>query len=115
MAKTVVRLLFPYREYVKTITTDNGVEFAAHLNIMKGLTKKGKDKVVVYFADSYSVWQKGNIEYANKLIKKYIPKKAYFDDFTDAYIKKVQYKLNNRPREKLQFDTSKLCFFNCLV
>ena len=110
-AKTVVRLLFPYRKYVKTITTDNGCEFAAHLDITKGLTTKSGDKVIVYFADSYSAWQKGAIENANKLIRKYIPKKADFNDFTDAYIKKVQYKLNRRPREKLQFDTPKLCFF----
>ena len=74
-AKTVVRLLFPYRKYVRTITTDNGCEFAAHLDITKGLTTKGGDKVIVYFADSYSAWQKGTIENANKLIRKYIPKK----------------------------------------
>lgn len=114
-AKTVVRLLFPYRKDVKTITTDNGCEFAAHLDITKGLTGKREDKVIVYFADSYSAWQKGSIENANKLIRKYIPKKANFDDYTDAYIKKVQYKLNNRPREKLQFETPKLCFFKSLA
>ena len=68
-AKTVVRLLFPYRKYVRTITTDNGCEFAAHLDITKGLTIKGGDKVIVYFADSYSAWQKGAIENANKLIR----------------------------------------------
>ena len=114
-AKTVVRLLFPYRKYVRTITTDNGCEFAAHLDITKGLTTKGGDKVIVYFADSYSAWQKGAIENANKLIRKYIPKKADFNDFTDAYIKNVQYKLNKRPREKQQFDTPKMCFFKNIL
>lgn len=49
---------------------------------------------------------------ANKLIRKYIPKKADFSDYTDRYIKKVQYKLNSRPREKLNFDTPKCRFFN---
>ena len=49
-AKAVVRLLLPYRKYVKTITTDNGCEFAAHMDITKGLTVKGGEKVVVYFA-----------------------------------------------------------------
>ena len=42
-------------------------------------------------------------------------KKADFNDFTDAYIKNVQYKLNKRPREKLQFDTPKLCFFKNIL
>ena len=110
-ARAVVRLLFPYRETLKTITTDNGCEFAAHLEISKGLSGKGRQKIIVYFADSYASWQKGAIENANKLIRKYIPKKANFDDFSGAYIKKVQYKLNQRPREKLDFDTPKHCFF----
>ena len=110
-AKVVVRLLFPYREQVKTITTDNGVEFAAHQNISKGLTPKGGKKVIVYFADSYAAWQKGAVENANKLIRKYIPKKTDFNDITDAFIKKVQHKLNRRPREKLNFDTTLHCFF----
>lgn len=111
-AKAVVRLLFPYRSKVRTITTDNGCEFAAHADITKGLTTKGGEKVMVYFTDSYSSWQKGGIENANKLIRKYIPKKADFDNFSDAYIRKVQYKLNERPREKLNFQTPKHCFFD---
>lgn len=110
-ALAVSRLLFPYRDYVRTITTDNGVEFAAHLEITQRLTKKGREKVIVYFTDSYSSWQKGAIENANKLIRKYIPKKANFDDYTDAFIKSIQKKLNRRPREKLQFLTPKECFF----
>ena len=110
-AGEVVRLLFPYRKQVKTITTDNGCEFAAHQNITKGLTPKGGKKVIVYFADSCSAWQKGSIENANKLIRKYIPKKTDFNDITDAFIKRVQHKLNRRPREKLNFDTTLHCFF----
>lgn len=93
-AEAVVRLLFPYRAPIKTITTNNGCEFAAHLNITKGLSLKGKDKIIVYFADSYSSWQKGAIENANKLIRRYIPKKANFDDFLDKQIMAIQKKIN---------------------
>ncbi|MDD6141813.1 MAG: IS30 family transposase, partial [Bacteroidales bacterium] len=111
-AKTVARLLFPYRERVLTITTDNGCEFAAHLEISRLLSIKGREKVTVFFADSYCSWQKGAIENANKLIRKYIPKKSNFDDFSDAKIKLIQKKLNARPRERLFFDSPKNCFFN---
>lgn len=110
-AKAVIRLLMPYRETVKTITTDNGCEFAAHLDITKALTIKGKHPVTVYFADSYYSWQKGAIENANKLIRRYIPKQANFSDFTDKKIKAIQYRLNRRPREKINFDTPKERFF----
>lgn len=110
-AKAVVRLLFPYRDSVKTITTDNGCEFAAHLEITKRLTPRGKEKIIVYFADSYASWQKGAVENANKLIRKYIPKKANFNDFSDRSIMRIQKKLNRRPREKLKFLTPLKCFF----
>lgn len=105
VAQTVVRLLFPNRKSLKTITTDNGCEFAAHLEITRRLSMKGREKVVVYFADSYSSWQKGAIENVNKLIRKYIPKKSNFDDFSDKRILEIQRKINRRPREKLNFDS----------
>ena len=64
-------MFFAYRKHLKTITTDNGSEFAAHLDITAGLRMKGLDDVTVYFADSYSSWQKGAVENVNKLIKDY--------------------------------------------
>ena len=113
-AKAVVKLLFPYRESIKTITTDNGCEFAAHIDITNKLSLKGQDKIIVYFADSYCSWQEGAIENANKLIRKYIPKKANFDDFSNLKISSIQKKLNRRPREKLNFKSPLICFFSNL-
>ena len=110
-ARAVIRLLFPYRQTIHTITTDNGCEFAAHQEITKQLSLKGRPPVKVYFTDAYSAWQKGAIENANKLIRKYIPKKANFQDFSDWKIKEIQKKLNRRPREKLNFDSPKYRFF----
>ena len=59
LAKAVRRLLLPYKKHIKTITTDNGPEFAAHKLITKFLG------AVVYFADPYASWQKGAIENTN--------------------------------------------------
>lgn len=115
VAKAVARLLFPYRMSLKTITTDNGCEFAAHLEITRMLSMKGRQKVVVYFADSYCSWQKGAIENANKLIRRYIPKKSNFDDFSDRRILQIQKKINRRPREKLNFDSPLKRFFQNLT
>lgn len=112
IARAVVKQLFPYRGTVKTITTDNGSEFAAHQLITKGLYVKGKEDVTVYFTDAYSSWQKGCIENTNKLIRKYIPKQVDFNQFSDSNIMNIQKRLNRRPREKLNFSTPKDCFFN---
>ena len=50
----VIRLLFPFRQTIHTITTDNGCEFAAHQEITKCLSLKGQPPIKVYFTDSYS-------------------------------------------------------------
>ena len=105
LAKAVRRLPLPYKKHIKTITTDNGHEFAAHELITKYLG------AVVYFADPYDSWQKGAIENTNKLIRQYIPKQANFDDFTDKKIASIQKKINSRLRQKLRFETPKAEFF----
>ena len=105
LAKAVRRLLLPYKKHIKTITTDNGPEFAAHKLITKYLG------AVVYFTDPYASWQKGAIENTNKLIRQYIPKQDNFDDFTDKKMASIQKKINSRPRQKLRFETPKAEFF----
>lgn len=105
IAEQVYRILMPYREYLKSMTTDNGPEFAAHKEITRRLGVK------VYFADPYASWQKGAIENANKLIRQYIEKNANFNDFTDKKIMTIQKKLNSRPRQKLNFRTPKEVFY----
>lgn len=109
VAEAVIRLLWPYRKNVLTITTDNGVEFRRHRTIAESL------KTTVYFADSYASWQKGTIENTNKLIRQYIPKGTDFRELTDEFIHSVQLKINRRPREKLNFSTPKDEFFKCLL
>lgn len=107
VAKAVYRLLLPYKghEGVKTITTDNGVEFSSH----EWLTKKLR--APVYFADPYCSGQKGAVENANKLLRQYFPKGTDFNHVTQTELNKVQAKINRRPREKLDFSTPKDEFF----
>lgn len=108
LSKEVYRMLLPFKDSLKTITTDNGSEFAAHEAITKLLG------VPVYFTDPYSSWQKGAIEHGNKLIRQYIPKRVSFNNYSDRDIKKIQHKLNRRPREKLEFNSPKNEFYKQL-
>lgn len=109
IAKTVVRTLLPYKDIVKTITTDNGTEFAAHKIIARRLQTK------VYFAHPYCSWEKGLIEYTNKLYRQYIPKKIPFNIYNEQQILSIQKKINKRPRKKLGFDTPLKCFFRQVI
>ncbi len=109
VANEVFKILLPFKDKLKTITTDNGSEFAAHELITERLG------VPVCFTDPYCSWQKGAIENGNKLIRQDIPKKASFKDYSDEDITKIRYKLNRRPREKLDFNLPKNEFYKHFV
>ncbi len=108
--EAIIQMLFAYRgsNALKTIATDNGTEFYDHQEFAKSLKTK------VFFADSYSSWQKGAIENANKLIRQYFPKGTDFRLVSDEEVHKVQLKLNRRPREKIKFSTPTKEFFKAL-
>ena len=105
VSKEVITLLLPYMDRLKTITTDNGSEFADYQEITNKLN------VPVYFTDPYSSWQKGAVENANKLIRQYVPKRTSFKEYSNQNIKEIQYKLNRRPREKLDLNSPKNEFY----
>ena len=109
LAKTVIHLLAPFKGRVKSITTDNGTEFACHEMIAKSIGTK------VYFADPYSSWQKGAIENVNGLIRQYIPKNTSFSNISHQQINKIMHKINTRPREKLKFSTPRECFYEKIL
>lgn len=105
LAKVVVTMLLPYIGKIRSITTDNGCEFAEHAIIAKRLKTK------IFFAHPYSSWEKGCIEYHNKLIRQYIPKGTDFDLVTDEMLREIVYKINKRPRRKLDFSSPVAEFF----
>jgi len=90
-------MLDEIRPYIKSITADNGKEFAGHQYI----TDEYCD---FFFANPYSPWERGSNENLNGLIRQYIPKSSDFSEYTDEQIKQIEIKLNNRPRKRYQFE-----------
>ena len=84
---------------VKTMTFDNGTEGALHTTI------RDDWNVDTYFCDPYCSWQKGGVENTNGIIRYDIPKDADLSKYSDQRIYEIQEKLNNRPRESLNFRT----------
>ena len=109
LAKAVILMLLPYIGKIRSITTDNGSEFAEHILIAKRLKTK------IFFAHPYSSWEKGCIEYHNKLIRQYIPKAMDFDSISDNMLKEIIIKINRRPRRKLGFSSPVAEFFKFIV
>ena len=69
-AQTVTRLSRGLN--ARTMTTDNGIENKQHALVTK------KTGVPVFFTDPYSSWQKGGVENANKMLRRYFPKGTDF-------------------------------------
>ena len=105
LARTVIHLLSPFKEHIKSITTDNGTEFACHEMIGKSLG------VNIYFTVPYASWQKGAIENTNGLIRQYVSKTETFEHVSHQQITKYTKKINMRPRKKLEFKTPQKCFY----
>ncbi len=59
VTKATIELFVPYKQHVRTITADNGREFAHHQAIAKALAAE------FYFAHPYSSWERGANENAN--------------------------------------------------
>lgn len=88
-------------ELLKSITFDNGLEFAAHNEISIAF------KTRHYFCVPYHSWEKGSIENRNGAIRRYFPKGTDFSLITEEQIRHVQDKINNKPMKLLGFMTPK--------
>lgn len=106
VAKKICNALSQYKNKVKSITFDNGLEFASHEIISKTLN------CAIYFADPYSSYQRGTNENTNGLIRQYFPKGSDFNNYSDEEVSRVMESLNNRPRKRLGFYTPTERFLN---
>ena len=106
VSQAMIQLLEPFKAKVKTITFDNGKEFAFHQQIDAALQS------ISYFADPYSSWQRGSNENFNGLLRQYVPKKTDFSMISDNEIQRFENLLNHRPRKRLGFKTPAQVFYN---
>jgi transposase, IS30 family len=94
-----IELLKDWKPIIKTITSDNGKEFANHRFIAEDLD------IDYYFAKPYHSWERGANENLNGLIRQYFPKKSNFENIEEQQIKTVVNILNNRPRKRFGYKT----------
>ena len=106
--RAMLNLLRPVASCIKTITTDNGGEFALHeqLDAALGCTS--------YFCDPYCSWQRGTNENTNGLIRQFLPKCRDLSKITQEELTMIVNTLNNRPRKRLGFKTPQQVFMKSL-
>jgi len=108
VGNAIINELQSFTPLVKTMTFDNGKEFAEHQRMDKELQS------TTYFADPFASWQRGSNENFNGLLRQYIPKKRPLSTVTQEEIKMIQQQLNNRPRKRLGFKTPNEVFTQSL-
>jgi IS30 family transposase len=105
VGQAMIDLLRPYKERCKTITLDNGKEFADHEFIARCLQAK------VYFAHPYCSWERGLNENHNGLLRQYFPKSMSLAGVQQSQVDAAVYALNHRPRKCLGWRTPHEVFF----
>lgn len=105
-AEKTIEILSPFCSQVKTITADNGKEFAKFERIAECLG------ALFFFAHPYHSWERGTNENTNGLIRQYLPKSMSFEALTQEQCQRIMDKLNNRPRKCLGFRTPAEVFFS---
>jgi transposase, IS30 family len=83
----------------RTITFDNGKEFAGHERVAHAT---GLD---IYFARPYHAWERGCNESFNGLLRQFFPKRTDFRGTSPREVKDVLDLLNDRPRKRLGYKT----------
>jgi IS30 family transposase len=105
LRRALTRRLNRHPDYMrKTITYDNGSENVEHILINQKLSTHS------YFCEPYHSWEKGSVENAIGLIRRYLPKKTDFATITQEQLKQIEDLLNNRPRKVLNYKTPKEVF-----
>ena len=108
VSQAIITSLTPLAQRVRTVTYDNGKEFADHAAVDEAL------KSTAYFADPYASWQRGSNENFNGLLRQYIPKKRPLSTVTTDELKMIQDLINHRPRKRLGFKTPHEVFHQSL-
>ena len=97
------------RRLRRTITFDNGTEFARHHVMAEKLG------IRTFFCKPYSPWQKGSVENAIGRLRRFLPTKTNLDTIDDNTFEACVAAYNNTPRKCLDFKTPAEVFFTKLL
>jgi IS30 family transposase len=84
---------------ILSITTDNGSEFLDHDAIEALFLRLGAPKL--YYTHAYASWEKGSVENANRLVRRWYPKGTDFSKVSVARIAALETAINSIHRKLL--------------
>ena len=97
VSAAIIDRLREVRGCVKTLTFDKGLEFSGHAKIAAAIG------INIHFARPHHFWERGVSKQPNGLVRQYLPKSSCFGHLTQADVRRVEEKLNHRPRKVLDY------------
>ncbi|SFH74158.1 IS30 family transposase, partial [Pisciglobus halotolerans] len=91
-------------EQFKSLTTDNGSEFALLSQI-----EEQTSSVEVFFAHAFASWEKGTNERHNGLLREFVPKGHSLRNLRYQELQLYTDAINERPRRILDYATPTEC------
>ena len=79
-----------------SVSRDNGIENREHEAL----------GIPSFFCDPYSSWQKGGVENANKMLRRYFPKGTNFNEVSQQEVDQAVQLINEKPRRILGYRSS---------
>ena len=98
-----------FQEMFKTITTDNGSEFADCAG-MEASCERARARTHIYYCHPYSAYERGSNEVGNRMIRRRLPKGTDFSKLTRRTVKEIEAWMNDYPRERLGWTTARRAF-----
>ena len=112
--KLEIKLGSAFKVKFKSITFDNGSEFLNWESLEASTLKEADKRTTIYFAHSYSSWERGTNENHNRMIRRFVCKGLNIDGFSEKEIKQVEDWMNNYPRRILGYNTPNQAAEVCL-
>lgn len=85
----------------QSLTLDNDIAFQKHNELSQLI------QAPIFFCQPYHSWEKGGVENANRLIRRFVPKGCDIATYNQQDIWDIQHKINDMPRKVLGFKTAK--------
>jgi transposase, IS30 family len=93
---TAIAKLGPF----KSLTLDNDIAFRRHTKLSNLIGAP------IYFTHPYHSWEKGGVENANRLIRRFAPKGCDISKITHKQVANIEHWINTLPRKILDYHTA---------
>jgi len=94
-------------EIFKTVTSDNGSEFANLAEL--------SEETDVYFCHPYASYERGTSENQHKIIRRFLPKHQSLKEVSEDQVRRIQQWMNDYPRRILDYKTPHQAFVQELM